>query len=310
MSATVFSTFAPVARAARRLLGPVTADMPRRLLGNLHHVYVRVTGDAALSGFAGGHGVIGHGHKGDGDGVVMPRQLAHFVVPPQRQFSTGANPGEYTTAAPPIAEVSMTANSAAACYHGPAGQWFSIGDFRTATAGFIVAPFWRKVRVSPGCQWVGLHVIYETVEPEGQKTIDGQPVAWVRLTSALSSSVAGDIDGGTGTTYTAAQFGAPRGLLPSGSVYAPGGGATVSGHGKLTQLVLGNVLRPLPVETYAAQLDTGLAGIAQFRGACRVTPGALNDIDVELRSARDDAFILVWGYSLFEIPLAADAPIL
>jgi hypothetical protein len=316
MPATVPLTFEPVAPEARGYNAPVTADFPRRLLGNLYHALVCITGHPSLPGLSprdgvGGHGVTGHGHTGGaagfaGDGLPMPRNLGHLLTAPWRPPADLPGSGVVSPLGDPVADVALSPHAANPARHGLAGQWFNLLDLRIGGAYVTVAPMFRGVRISPGCHYVGLLVVYEVVTPVGAPLTAGDPVALLQLSSSVSRQVA-NLTGGPAADYVATAWGAPGVVYPTGSTWAVEPSGSIKGTTGLKQLLLGNVFRPTPGNYAAAQFRTGDTGIDAYAGACPVVPGVANDINVSVQGLGADAHLLVWGYTLFEIGLPAGA---
>jgi hypothetical protein len=169
---------------------------------------------------------------------------------------------------------------------------------------------WRRVFVPPGCRHVGCRIVASPLE-----LFDGgSRGTWsLRLTSAESADITGDVDGTTGNTYAATETGGEVQLenLPSGSPWLLEYDA---GEQKFriadaaaiptVEAWLGKPARPTPTdEDQTALVDDRLEPISgQLTGAVAVTPGAFNDIDIEFRVAGVRPVLMVWSLHLFALP--------
>lgn len=329
MTASVNNTFDPLEGSRKRYAAPFTTGDMRRMLANLYHLYVRITGDTTLPtpGLDGAHTVTGHGHTGatasitTSDGYPMPRTLG-FMCSSRRSLRDTTASGQLVRAQLPVMVVSLAqAHVSGSGAHAASSEWFSIcknDGFLGVTAN--LAPAFRRVQVSPGINWVGALVEYMVIAHTDDAIYDAGKIAgYMRLTSSPSSS--GDLDGSASYDYEKANTGAQKTLRAeasdTGSVRAittPAQPYNNVEFGTMQRVWLGLPWRLLPTGSAPTTATrNGAAGhevpslATVVNGAVPVSPGALNDIDIEVRGNFTNQLVMIYKVMLFEIALGSGA---
>lgn len=302
MSANVPATLVAIGRSIRRAGSAFATDLQTRLLGNMYRTYTRVTGHVP-TGFSADRG--GHDHSGVGSGLPMPRNLGSTV----RQVYAGRDSDRVVKlGAGQIAAVCLAPTGTASHLTG----WFNLHDIDqlNGAVDLSFAPTFRRVKISPGINWVGAQIVAKIVTEVADygDTDRNLPAGHIRLSSALSSTLPDDPDG-AGDLYAAAYTGEAKALHAKGVIVFNTGANLTKIAGPAQRIWLGQPIRPQVGRPYASSLsggDTAADGsLAQMMlGAVRVTPGVQNDLNIEFKAGRRQAFAFVYAIRLFEI----DAP--
>ena len=297
MSATAYSNYSPVSREVVGRNRPITLDLAKRIIGNLLYAYVRITGNTGLSGLDA-NGVESHGHTDGEDGMPMPRSLGGMAQGVTIQSST------QTRWLPGVWDKSLDSTALTE------GTWYPIDYLYTGNyappADLLVEPTFRKVLISPGCNYVGLVITYNTLIPDlapAQNTLVlGSEIGRIRLRSQPSSDIPGDIDGSNVSS-----------VMTGGNVQMAGDCAicaTTSFRGReirSTSKVLGNL--PYRARVQIPQADSVVndigveisEGLSGFAGLVAVSPGELNDINLEIDTRGINAIFVLNQYCMFEV---------
>jgi hypothetical protein len=319
MSTSIRSTFVAVTSSARQFGAAIAVDLWTRSMGNAAHVWKRITG-ADITGFAT-NSVAGHGHAGGGDGLPMPRHIASM---------TSATPtiGVTPTEADYAGYLSPASEPLISFYPGneeadptellqPTGRVPILSvPGTTRSNGVRIAPCFRRVLISPGCTRVGARLTFNRIGLEQVNLAPAVSLWSVNLSSAPSSSVTGDVTGLTGATYTAAQRGAAQPLsiaiepTPRLSFDASEGLFYLE-EGALNprEVWLGRPIKPRRDRGGDVAPTRAVIGgspgdyVANPRdGAVAVTPGAYNDIDIEVVWTDQNSVLFIYSIDLFELP--------
>ncbi|GAB4294224.1 MAG: hypothetical protein Kow0090_08850 [Myxococcota bacterium] len=270
-------SFTYIHEKSKSAKAPITRDLLKKLVDNLNHTLVRVNDtDGVAENLSVAGGLVGHGHYGGNDGMVLCRPIdtrIHRIVQPNE-----------------VADAKDIRDAAVICRQlalSTTGAWEDILVLPSSSSGLIgVTPTIYGVRLSHGVERLGMKILFHII-PTAKS--GGEKVANIRL--GVRSSGSGNY-----------SYGREIPLYTNYDAYADADSMNLD-WGAPQIVTIGGV------QTDRTENWNNLKEQMPDVSAITASGGSkVADINLQIQRLRGDdaprlrdAILFIWGYTLFEV---------